>query len=373
MSSVATADVPELLEEGSVPPDYQRFIAVNIQVPIAPGKRAYHRVTITGCHQDLADDLSRLLPKKARAILERSDEPVAIKNSHYEFPQKNPNRGPYIAVCSCGAKDCEHLEYAVRHFQVVQVFAENSGRISSLLREGKQKAVEAELARKSLEEELQSLEQEREELSGQLEAAEKTGKQVVELQEKLRSKEAEKDLLREKVEQEDEEQARLQREIANYQDSLKAVFMQFWQEKDELASDRSVRLSDEMLTVFNRRFLLPLSQVSPSSKFQKTVEAGHHRVGQNVNHTHSLLMKLAPIEFIRELGIGRRHNTKMGKVQVKPSVEQLELLVPYKGEADIIRIITTARSRAQQFLAAYYLGELFGVEVQEAEPRENFQ
>lgn len=367
MSDEKTTEFSDLLEEGSVPPDYQRFIAINIQVPIAPGKRAYHRVTITGSHRDLADDLSHILPKNARAVLKRSDEPILVKDSHREFPQKNPYRGPYIAVCSCGAKDCEHVEYAVRHFQVVQAFAENSGRISDLLRENKQRATEAELARRNLEREIHSLGQERQELASQLEAAEKTGKQVTELQENLRSKDTQIDLLRGRIEQEDKEQARLQREIANYQDNLKAVFTQFWQEKDELASDGSLHLPDEMLTVFNRRFLLPPSQIPPSNKFQKTVEADHHRVGQSVSHTDSLLVKLASIEFIRELGIGHRRNTKMGKVRTKPKVEQLELLVPYKGEADIIRIITTAQTRAQQFLAAYYLGELFGVEVQGTE------
>jgi hypothetical protein len=367
MSDEKTTEFSDLLEEGSIPPDYQRFIAINIQVPIAPGKRAYHRVTITGSHRDLANDLSHILPKKARAVLERSDEPILVKDSHCEFPQKNPYRGPYIAVCSCGAKDCEHIEYAVRHFQVVQAFAENSRRISDLLRESKQRATEAELARRNLERELQSLGQGRQELASQLEAAEKMGKQVTELQEKLRSKDTEIDLLQGRIEQEDEEQARLQREIANYQDNLKAVFTQFWQEKGELTSDRSLHLPDEMLIVFNRRFLLPPSQIPLSNKFQKTVEADHHRVGQSVSHTDSLLVRLASIEFIRELGIGHRHNTKMGKVRIKPKVEQLELLVPYKGEADIIRIITTAQTRAQQFLAAYYLGELFGVEVQGTE------
>lgn len=255
----------------------------------------------------------------------------------------------------------------MRHFQIVQAFAENSGRVSSLLRESKQRTAESELERSDFEQKLRSLEQERQRLSSQLEVEEKTGKQVIELQEKLRSKDTEINLLRTTIEREDEEQARLQREIANHQDNLKAVFRQFWQEKDELASDKSVHLPDEMLTIFNRRFLLPPTQIPPSNKFQKTVEADHHRVGQSVNHTDSLLMKLAQIEFIRELGIGRRHNIKVGKVQIKPKAEQLELLVPHKGEADIIRIITTAKTRAQQFLAAYYLGELFGVEVQGTE------
>lgn len=88
MSDEKTIEFSDLLEKDSVPPDYQRFVAVNIQVPIEPGKRAYHRVTITGSHRDLADDLSRILPRKAQVILKRSDEPILIGNSHYEFPQK---------------------------------------------------------------------------------------------------------------------------------------------------------------------------------------------------------------------------------------------------------------------------------------------
>lgn len=362
-----STEFTDLFEGASSPPDYQRFIAINIQVPITPGKRLYYRVTITGSHHDLAEDLSHILPRRARIVLERSDEPIRIKESHHEFPQKNPNRGPYIAVCSCGAKECEHVEYAIRHFQVIQAFAENSGRISDLLRESRQRAAEAEHERKNLERELQSREQERQELVRQLETAEKASRRAEELKERLRSKELEIDLLTRRIAQDDEEQARLRREIANYQDNLKAVFTQFWQEKDDLISEGSPPIPEEMVAVFNRYFQLLPAQIPPSKKFQKTVEADHHRVGQSVGHTQLLLSKLATIPFIRELGVGHRHKTKMGKVRVKPKVEQLELLVPYKGEADIIRIITTAQTRAQQLFAAYYLGELFEVEVQEVQ------
>lgn len=306
MSDEKNSVISDLLDGESIPPDYQRFIAINIQVPIAAGKRVYHRVTITGSHRDLANDLARVLPKRVRTMLERSDELVQIKDSHFEFPHNNPYRDAYIAVCSCGIKDCEHIEYAVRHFMSIQAFAENSGRISELVRENKQKATEAELVRKGLEQDILLLGQERQELAKKLEAAEQSGTQVAQLQQELESKDLEMGLLRQKIVQEDEEQARLEREIANYQDNLKSVFTQFWQEKDEIASDETHKMSEEFLAVFSQRFLPPPSQVSPSNKFQKTVEADHHRVG----NTELVLAKLAPIEFIRELGIGRRRNTK---------------------------------------------------------------
>lgn len=354
MSHDRTTELPSLLEKAAKPPDYQRFIALNTQVPQIKGKRGYYRVTITSSPRDLAKDLSLVLSPKARRILENQPETqISYGDSRCELPPTNPYRDPYIVICSCGQKDCEHTEYAMKHFQLIQRFAEDSGRISNLIRE-------AEQTRKELESRLHLLEQEREEIAKRLEAEEKAGKQVVELRSEVEAKDLEAVRLRAQLEQKDEEQERLQREISTYRENFEVMLSEFWRGKDEPSLDTTELVSHEMLHVLTRHFTPPPSNISPEKKLQENVFADHHRVP----NTMGLLGQLANINFIRELGIGYRHNTKSGKVQIDPEVERLKLLIPHKGEADIIRVITTARSKPQQFFAAYFIGERFGVEVQ---------
>ena len=357
MSQDRTTELPNLLAEVTEPPDYQRFIALNIQVPQTKGQRIYHRVTITSSLNDLAADLSLTLPLKVKRSLKSwSETPISYKDSRRELPSPNPNRDPYIAVCSCGQRDCEHIEYAIRHFKLTQRFSEDSGRVSHLI----QQALEAEQTRRELENKLLSLEQEREELTKELESEERAGKQVAKLREEIETKDSEIVHLCSQLEHRDEEQERLQREIRTHRENFEAVLSEFWRSKDKPSVDTPEEVSDEMLYVLAHHFMLPSSRVPPKEKFQKNVFADHHRV----SNTMGLLRQLADINFIRELGIGQRHNTKSGKVRIKPEVGRLELLVPHEGEADIVRIITTASSKPQQFFAAYFIGERLGVEVQ---------
>jgi hypothetical protein len=356
MSQDRTTELPNLLAEVTEPPDYQRFIALNIQVPQIKGQRIYHRVTITSSLKDLAADLSLTLPLKVRRILEKQSEVPSYKGSRCELPSPNPNHDPYVAICSCGQKDCEHIEYAIRHFQLAQRLSEDSGRISHLI----QQAMEAEQTHRKLENELLSIEQKREELAKKLESEERAGKQVAKLRKEVGTKDSEIVHLRSQLEHRDEEQERLRREIRTHRENFEAVLSEFWRGKDKPLDDTPKEVSDEMLYVLTRHFMLPLSSISPEDKFQKNVFADHHRVP----NTMGLLRQLADIDFIRELGIGQRHNTKSGKVRIKPEVERLELLIPHEGEADIVRIITTASSKSQQFFAAYFIGERLGVEVQ---------
>ena len=356
MSQDHTTELPDLLAEVTVPPDYQRFIALNIQVPQIKGQRIYHRVTITSSLKDLAADLSLTLPLKVRRILDKQSEVPSYKGSRCELPSPNPNHDPYVAICSCGQKDCEHIEYAIRHFQLTQRLSEDSGRISHLI----QQAMEAEQTHRELENKLLSVEQEREELAKKLESEERAGKQVAKLREELETRDSEIVRLHNQLEHGDEERKHLQQEIRTQRDNLEAVWSEFWRGKDKPLVDTPGDISDERFCVFTRHFIPPPSDVPPQEKLQKNVFADHHRV----SNTMGLLRQLADIDFIRELGIGQRHNTKSGKVQIKPEIERLELLVPHKGEADIVRITTTVLSKPQQFFAACFIGERFGVEVQ---------
>jgi len=360
-----TSEPSDLLTEVTEPPDYQRFIALNIQVPQIRGQRFYHRVTISSSLKDLAADLSLVLPSKLRRILGSQPEtPISFRHSRRTLPSPNPYRDPYIAVCSCRQKDCEHIDYAIKHFQLIQRFSENSGHISYLIQESRQRMMEAEQTRRELEIKLHSLEEEREELIKGVESEGRAGKQVVKLHGELEVKDSEIANLCIQLEQKYKEQEHLQLEMMSrertYREKLEAVLSEFWRGRDEPSVDTPKGVPDEMLHIFTRHFMPPPSDVSPEEKLQENVSADHHRV----SNTMGLLGQLANINFIRELGIGQRHNTKSGKVRIKPEVERLELLVPHKGQADIIRIITTAPSKSQQFFAAYLIGNRFGVEVQ---------
>jgi len=145
MSLEQITPLSDLLAEVNEPPDYQRFIALNIQVPQVKGKRIYHRVTITSSFKDLTLDLSLVLPSQVKRILEgHAETPISYRASHHELPSPNPYRAPYIVVCSCGEENCEHIDYAIRHFQLVQHFAEDAGRIAHLIHESEERAQEAE-------------------------------------------------------------------------------------------------------------------------------------------------------------------------------------------------------------------------------------
>jgi len=229
------------------------------------------------------------------------------------------------------------------------------------VRESQRKILEAEQIRKSLESKLQLLDSERVELSRQLDSEKKTAEQLAMLRSELEAKESEIAKLSKQLEDENEEQERLQQEVVTYQENLNAMMSEFWSRRNGPATNAAnSNLSDRRLSVVSRYFIPPPSNVPTEEKFQKNVFSDHHRVG----HTRSLLAKLAKIDFIRELGLDYRHNIKSGKVQIKERVEELELLVPYKGEADIIRIVTTAQTKAQQLFAAHLIGEDFEVEVQ---------
>jgi hypothetical protein len=354
MSTDNTNELPDLLEECLESPDYQRFIALNILVPQIEGKRIYHRVTITGSLKDLADDLSSVLPSSVLTLLRRQVNTVlSIRNSHSELPSPHPKRAPYVVLCSCGVKDCEHADYAIRHFQLVQSFADNSGRVSNLIRQSQRKILETESR-------LQLLDHERQEIACRLEEEKRKGEQVEELQLRLRAKDLEKADLSLQVEEAREEQERLQRIIETHQQNLKEVMDEFWRKQDSSWKSMSKDLPSEMLNVLNHYFIPPPSNILPSEKLQKNVSSDHHRVSR----TKLLLPRLAAIDFVRGLGLDYRHDIKSGKVQIKQRVEELELLVPYKGEADIIRILTTAHTKAQQLFAAHLIAERFGVEVQ---------
>jgi hypothetical protein len=363
MSKDNTTQLPDLFAVINASPDYQRFIALNIQVPQVKGKRIYHRVTITGSLKDLALDLSLVLPSQVRRALENQLEaPIVYRNSCRELPSPNPNRASYTAVCSCGEEDCEHVDYAIRHFQLVQRFAEDTGRIAHLIQESQQRAQEAEQKRRELASNLDSVQQEREELIKRIETAEEAGDQVTELHKNLESKESEIASLHVQLEQRDEQQERFQREIRTYQENIEAIWRsEFWRGKKEGSSAEPSPISDEMLDMLTHFFVPMPADVTPKEKFQDNVSVSHHRVP----NTMGLLGQLVDISFIREIGIGRRHNTKSGKVRIKPEVERLELLVPYKGEADIVRIITTASSKAQQLAAAHFISKRFEVDVQD--------
>jgi hypothetical protein len=362
MSEAHTSELPDLLDEVAKEPDYQRFIALNIQVPEVKGKRVYHRVTITSSFRDLEQDLSLVLPSRVRSHLRgESRAAISYQQSGHSVPSTNPNRDPYTAVCSCGQRDCEHIEYAVEHFQLIQRLSENVGRVSTLLRESMRRSEEAEQVRKALESRLGLLEQERDELAARVKAEERAGKQVKELRDELDARSLEIIDLQTQVGRKSEEQELLQQQIEQHQRNYRAMAEEYWREKSVSSPSDVGQVSDEMLSVLTQHFALPWCDVDPKDKLQENVQADHHRV----SNTDTVLTQLARIEFVRELGIGRRRNTKQGKVRIDRKADRLELLVPHKGEADTVRIITTALSRPQQLFAAYLIGEQFGVPVQD--------
>ena len=63
-------ELPEIIDQETEPPQYQQFITLNIQVPHVEGQHIYDRVTVTSSLQDLAGDLSLVLPSAVKRSLQ---------------------------------------------------------------------------------------------------------------------------------------------------------------------------------------------------------------------------------------------------------------------------------------------------------------
>jgi hypothetical protein len=199
---------------------------------------------------------------------------------------------------------------------------------------------------KTAEGKLLSLAQERDELTGRLKVAMESGKETEELRRLLRQKEAE---IAEKGEQ-----------AENLRANIRAIYREGFRCSSSSVTSTET-LSAETTSVVTRHFLPPSCTVSPDDKLQLNVAADHHRV----SNTPFVVGRVAQFGFVREVGLGHRHNTKQGKVRPQRDVTRLELLVPYDGEADIVRVITTATCKEQQLLAAHLIGQAFEVEIQQ--------
>ena len=124
----------------------------------------------------------------------------------------------------------------------------------------------------------------------------------------------------------------------------------FYDTRSETAAINSDQIPAETLDILQQYFIPPSSLLSPAEKFQDNVYSDHHRVG----NTQGIIKQLAGIPFVREIGISFRHPAKSGKVHVIPEVDVLELVVPHKGEADIIRVLTCTLTKSQQIFGAYF-------------------
>lgn len=349
----------DLIGSEAETPEYQRIIALNIQVPHTKGKRSYYRVTITSSLKDLGNDLGLVLPNNIRRLLE-SEHELSYKHSRHEMSSPNPRRDPYVAVCSCGEPECDHVQYALSHFQRVVAFSQNSGHIAQQLRDITELMTLAEQQRTTLEQRLGLLKLEHDKLVDDLEKAGRDDLLVAELRDTLKRKENEIELLSFDLDEKAAEIDRHKQESETAQDNLRSMSKAWLLSGKRRIEVSEVGITDDILRVINTHFVLDMTSVQPAEKLQDNVFSDHHRVA----NTRQVLPQLAQLEFVRELGIGYRHQTKSGKVQVMPEVDILEVLIPHDGEADIIRVLTTARSRPQQMLAAYMIAERWDLQVQ---------
>lgn len=342
-------------------PEYERFLALNVQVPKAAGSRQYERVTICCSPRDLAADLSLLLPSHIVRHLEDVGRyyPLKPKRFQHEASSPNPKRDPYVVVCSCGQSDCQHVEYALSHFQRVMAFSQNAAQIAQNLKANAEFAVQAEQQRTALAQQLERLRIERDQLAGNLELAESDVLVVGQLRERLRQNEDDIALLGLQLDDKENEITRYKRDVETARANLQSMAEAWTSSGKRNADGNVISATDELLSVVHTHFMPAPANVAPATKYQVNVSADHHRV----TNTHAILMQLAEIEFVRELGISYRRQIKSGKVQIKPEIDTLEVLVPHNGEADIIRVLTTAASKPQQMLAAHVIAVRFDLDV----------
>lgn len=342
-------------------PEYERFIALNIQVPQVKGKRSYHRVTISSSLKDLGEDLSLVLPGRITKLLGSMhlEHRMAYKQSRQEIDSPNPKRDPYVAVCSCGNLECEHIAYALGHFRRILIFSQNSAQIAQQIASNNERSAMAGKRLAELQDRLSSLRHERDTLATSLKMADRDAQLVSELQGELAAKEDDIELLSLEVNEEKAEVGRYKLEIETLQENLRAMSMAWLRSGEQKPLDK-LEIPEGILSVVRNHFMPRITELRPEEKFQDNVDSDHHRVA----NTHQVLLQLAQLEFVRELGISYRRQTKSGKVQVMENVDTLEVLVPHNGEADIIRVITMAGSKPQQMIVAYMVAERFDLDVQ---------
>jgi len=366
---------PLLLDEPKETPHYQRFVAFAVLLPTEKGKRQYHRVVITGTHNDLEKDLGEILPKQARWLLSHSDSQEIKARTKRRVETTTPNRQNYYAFCSCRADDCEHLKDAIDHFFLIQDFAENSGQIIKdmrdnriLLTEYSEKIEETNNALATLATDLSRLENERTELSARLQKVKEEDDQLAyglikELDaknkefEQLQAKE--ETVLTEKKTLQDEKQ-----EIECRNQSLQANIETLSNEMRNLAARKltapPAALPSAVTGVVGRHFALEPSDLEPDAKLAPDVFSDHHKAANAEMTAH----KLSAIDFVRYVGVSYRHSTKHNKVTVLPSPQELEMVITDGDSGNIFKITTTAKSKAQQLLAAYLLAEQFDARVE---------
>lgn len=357
-------------------PHYQRFVAFTVQFPIEKGKRIYHRVVITGTHKDIAQDLGTFLPSRARTILERSEsEELEARPSKRRMETTTPKRESYYAVCSCGVKNCEHLTDAIKHFFLVQDFAENTGQVIKEIRdtqtrfqEASEKIEEATQRLESVSLELTQLEAERSKLEGQLHKTqdddeqlskilegelEAKSKEITEIRRREEAIRTEKDtLLAEKEE--------LERTNENLHGNLDALTHEMGRIAARGYGSPADKLPDNVASVVSKYFALKSSDLEPESKLAPSVYSDHHKA----SNVEILAKRLSGIDFIKYIGISYRREARHNKVTVMPDTDELELIVADSDNANIFKLGTTAQTKAQQLLAAHLVAEQFNARVE---------
>lgn len=357
-------ELAEILETVVVevePPDFQRFVAVNIFV-VGQNKQR-HRVTITNSLRDLAQELSFVLPNRVQRILKFCDELIIHEESRHEIPARLPRWDPFVAVCSCGQRACEHVEVACRHFNLVQSFADNTGQILEEIHKRQKQIEEAVKAQSLLETKLQQLNSECATLAEKLAVEKAASERANLLQEQLTAKQAEISELQNQVHHYGKRQEELEKELAIHQDNYRAIVLEVARRGSEFgaATEREGEIDEDVQRVLYECFLPPVRDVAPERRLQLSVSSDYHMAAS----TRVIAANVAQLFFVREIGIDRRLTTKTGKVQILPKIGELKLIVPRDGDANTIRVYTTAQTRSQHYFAAHLLAQRFGVEVQD--------
>ena len=365
---------PLLPDQPKEPPHYQRFVGFVVLLPVEVGKRQYHRVVITGTHKDLEEDLGQLLPKQVRKLLSRSRNQELWERTKRRVGTTTPNREAYYAFCSCGAKDCDHLDSAIEHFSLIQHFAENSGQIVKEVWESRNRLQEyterigsANVQLQSFAGELDRLKADRAELANSLQAvkeedeelARSLSKQLEEktdeferLQGRERDAQAEREVLL-------SEKQNLQAAYNNSQENLKAISREIGTFAARRHTSPDKALPDDVSAVVGCHFALEASDLPPESKLASSIYSDHHKA----LNVEAVAQWLAAQSFVKYVGLSYRHEATHSKVTVMPHEYDLELIVPDGDNANVLKIRTTARSKPQQLLAAYLIAEQFNAKV----------
>jgi hypothetical protein len=155
--------------------------------------------------------------------------------------------------------------------------------------------------------------------------------------------------------------ADLQAKEVNYTETIKHMHYEVHSKRHAPTDEDANNIPDPFESILATHFIPPQTDASYEDKFEANVNAQHHRE----NNTLDLLNQLRHMPFVKKIGVDYKHPGKSKKVRTDQNTSLIHLHIPCNNLVDIVRITTTAQSRAQQLVAAHYIANEFNTTVQE--------